>query len=71
MTVKFYTVAEFKAMIGAPVECPKCGCQATKVISTWDTATGKRRQRVCLHCDTPMPTIEIPLPSDFQGEEGR
>jgi len=40
------------------VACPSCGCRMSRVTETWDVAGGRRRKRVCRHCQRPWCTTE-------------
>lgn len=45
-----------------PWACTRCGCNDWRVAGTYELNGKRRRQRVCRNCQTPMRTLEIPVP---------
>jgi len=61
------TLAEMAAEAagGSGWVCPRCGCRAWKVSNSYMINGRRRRRRVCLNCNTPIQTYEIPVPDGF------
>lgn len=50
---------------GGMWECPTCGCNGWKTVNSHENGGPRKRQKVCLHCGTPVRTLEVPVPDGY------
>ena len=63
-------VSESDAHIGHvdvtdPWACHLCGRKDWRVADSRFDGVQRKRQRVCVHCNTALPTVELPQPAGF------